>query len=206
MNMAEKISGQIDTVMARVHQLDRRLEAERAEAVERAQRERRYSSAAADVDYLVRKDSLHRLQQQEADRIAEAREQDRHHAESRQRIQTRYDDAFASFGEHTPPPVADEYPGDYRRRLLQRLINKLPAGSDWATSRADDFDSAAIKPIEAQVLAAAKVEGDWPSRQNLPRDGSMVKRERVDRATGARTTTWHGRTSFIKALTRPCAR
>ena len=50
------------------------------------------------------------------------------------------------------------------------------------------------------LLDAAVAEGDKPSFANLPKDGSMVTRVRVDPDSGHRRTEYFGRRSFIADL------
>jgi hypothetical protein len=139
-----------------------------------------------------------------ADRMMAERERAREDAERKREIQVRYADAFASHGSLVPAPVDDERPGQYRKRLFDSLQRKLPPTHDLATIRSDDLSSdIARRNFESMVLEAAKAEGLTPSRENLPRDGSMVSRVRVDDDTGERRTEWYGRESFIKQLGRP---
>lgn len=56
--------------------------------------------------------------------------------------------------------------------------------------------------FEKLPLEAAALEGSRPSIANLPPDGSMVERHRVD-DMGQRMTVFFGRESFIKSLGRP---
>ena len=57
--------------------------------------------------------------------------------------------------------------------------------------------------FEAMLLEAAKAEGQRPSVDNLPNDGSLVARHRTDSATGERMTEFYGRRSFIADMGRP---
>jgi hypothetical protein len=143
-----------------------------------------------------------------ADALDEARiaqlEQARKHVDSCRKHQARYDSAYRGLGtDGAPPPHDGEYPGDFRRRLMRGLQDKLPASNQWANVDPDDLDKSAIGPIEAQVLEAAEAEGKNPSPENLPRDDSMIARVRTDPMSGARMTHFYGRESFIKSLSRP---
>jgi hypothetical protein len=51
--------------------------------------------------------------------------------------------------------------------------------------------------IERLVLEAAQQEGEKPSFDNLPSDGSLVARHRVDADTGSKVTEFYGKRSFI---------
>lgn len=56
--------------------------------------------------------------------------------------------------------------------------------------------------FEAMLLEAAQAEGLTPSVDNLPSDGTLVARNRVDDATNERSVSWYGRRSFITDLSR----
>ncbi len=138
-----------------------------------------------------------------AQEAAERRDRARNRADACRRHQERYADSFDAFGAQTPPPIDGEFPGDYRRRLLQRLIDKLPNGARWSGTQADDFGRDMIGPIEQEVLSAATAEGERPSPENLPDDGTLIARHRVDSATGQRFTEYFGKRSFIADMNRP---
>jgi hypothetical protein len=166
----------------------------------------RFSDTMARADEVLaerlrrEKAQLERERQQEE---AEARAQARADAERRSQYQDRYDSAFAAFGTQTPQPAADESPGAYRKRLFENLRRRLPSGNEWASVRADDIPPSARANIEALVIEAAKAEGERPSFDGLPRDGSLIARNRVDSATGEKSVEYFGRESFIKSLGRP---
>ena len=152
-----------------------------------------------------------RLADQEAEEaradasLEEARRaRQREHAEQRRVIAEVYDDAFRSFGTEVPAAVDDEAPAAYRRRLFNRLARKLPSGHDLADVRADDVSGQPIvfDNFEALIIEAAKREGAKPSIDNLPPDGSLVSRTRVDDMNG-KSINWYGTTSFIKDMSRP---
>jgi hypothetical protein len=126
-------------------------------------------------------------------------------AEQRREIQATYADAYRAFGTEVPVPVDDEAPMAFRKRLFNRLARRLPAGHDLADVRADDLGSQPVvfDNLERMLLDAAKVEGERPSFDNLPSDGSLVARHRTDSATGERMTEFFGRSSFIREMGRP---
>ena len=132
-----------------------------------------------------------------AERMQAERERAREDAEKRRQYQARYADAFQSFGSQPPPPIEGERPGQYRARLFEHLRHRLPSTHEWAGVRADDIPPSARANIEALVINAAVAEGAAPSPENLPRDGSMVTRVRVDPNTNARRTEFFGTRSFI---------
>jgi hypothetical protein len=57
--------------------------------------------------------------------------------------------------------------------------------------------------LEAMLLRAAQEEGKTPSHANLPHDGTLIARNRVDEATGEKHVDWYGRESFIRDMGRP---
>jgi hypothetical protein len=117
-----------------------------------------------------------------------------------------YDDAYRSFDTLTPPPVDGERPGQYRKRLYEGLRRKLPDDHELASVRADDIPGGqAARNFEQMMIEAATAEGERPSISNLPRDGSLVARERVD-DMGQRSTEFFGRHSFIAEMNRPSLR
>jgi hypothetical protein len=144
------------------------------------------------------------LRQDAAERRALEAAKAREDAERRREYQVLYADAFASHGSLVPAPIDDEPVGRYRKRLFDSLQNKLPPSHDLAQIRSDDLTSSIARTnFEQMLLQAAVAEGATPSRDNLPRDGSMVSRVRVDDDSGQRRTEFYGRESFIKQLSRP---
>ena len=123
----------------------------------------------------------------------------------RTEIGSRYADAFRSFGTEVPAPADDEPPSRYRARLYNRLARRLPPDHKLALVRADDLGSQpqVFDNFEAMLLDAAKAEGERPSQENLPTDGTIVARTRTDSDTGSKVTEFFGRESFIKDFTRP---
>jgi hypothetical protein len=117
-------------------------------------------------------------------------------------IADRYDPAFRAFGTLVPEPAADERPGVYRRRLFETLRHRLPSDHEWSDVRADDIPASARNQIESLVIKAAMAEGLKPSSENLPRDGTLVRRDLTDGMTGAKSINWMGRESFIKQMGR----
>jgi hypothetical protein len=133
------------------------------------------------------------------------RQRQRANAEARREIQATYADAYRSFGTEVPAPVDDESPTAFRKRLFNRLARKLPPDHDLAQLRADDLGSQPIvfDNFETELIKAATAEGQRPSIDNLPDDGSLVARHRTDSATGERMTEFFGRRSFIADMGRP---
>lgn len=144
------------------------------------------------------------LKRADADFEEARRQRQRANAEARRQIQATYADAFAAFGSEPPAAVDDEAPTAYRKRLFNRLARRLPTGHDLADVRADDVASQEVvfSNFEALLLQAARQEGERPSAENLPPDGTLVSRTRVDDMNG-KSINWYGTESFIKGLTRP---
>ena len=120
------------------------------------------------------------LEREDAEQRRADAEASRADAECRRMITTKFDDAFASFSVETPPARDDEAPGDYRRRLFERLRRRLPDSHDLANIRADELPSGpAYLNFEKMIIDAAKAEGEKPSFDNLPCVGSLISRTRV---------------------------
>jgi hypothetical protein len=144
------------------------------------------------------------LAAENADQLRANAQQAREDAERRRMIVAKFDDAFASFSTETPQAREDEAPGDYRRRLFERLRRRLPDSHDLANIRADELPSGQpYLNFERLIIDAAKAEGERPSFDNLPPSGELISRIRTDEDTGAKATHWYGRESFIKELGRP---
>jgi hypothetical protein len=141
---------------------------------------------------------------QNAEREAARAQRMRDNAEARREIAARYDSAYRSFGTMVPEPADDEAPSAYRKRLYNRLARRLAPDHQLAQLRADDFGSQAVvfDNFEQQLLEAARREGERPSLQNLPADGSMISRVRGD-DSNSKAIEWYGTESFIKGLSRP---
>jgi hypothetical protein len=145
-------------------------------------------------------EAQHAAEREEARR---ARMRDAMH--ERTEIASRYDSAFRAFGSEVPAPVDDEAPSRYRARLYNRLARRLPPDHKLASVRADDISAQPIvlDRFEEMLITAAKAEGERPSQENLPTNGEMISRARVDGDTGAKVTEWFGKQSFVKDFTRP---
>lgn len=144
------------------------------------------------------------LAAENADHLRANAQQAREDAERRRMVASKFDDAFAAFSTETPQARDDEPPGDYRRRLFERLRRRLPDSHDLANIRADELPSGqAYLNFERMVIDAAKAEGERPSYDNLPPSGELISRVRTDEDTGAKATHFYGRRSFIADLSRP---
>jgi hypothetical protein len=166
----------------------------------------RFDSTMARADRVLAERLKREIAAQEAEdaaRADEAREKARADAEKRRMVAAKFDDAFRAFSVETPQPRDDESPGQYRRRLFSRLQRKLPDSHDLVDIRADDLPSGqAYLNFEQMLLDAAKAEGEHPSFDNLPSDGSLIARVRTDE-NNAKWTEYFGKKSFIADLGRP---
>ena len=81
------------------------------------------------------------LERDAADQRRADAQQAREDVERRRMIVSKFDDAFAAFSTETPQARDDEAPGDYRRRLFERLRRRLPDSHDLANIRADELPS-----------------------------------------------------------------
>jgi hypothetical protein len=158
----------------------------------------RLSRLVDQVENRARADASQRLDEMEAQRLKDR--------QRRSEIQSRYDDVFRKFGERAPMAVADDAPRDYRRHLFGIAQNLLPRGHEMRAFKADEIGPSAIAPMEQQLFEALSQEAETPSLANLPRDGSMISRTKVNPVTNARETHWLGRESFISQMMRPARR
>lgn len=144
------------------------------------------------------------LKREDEEREAALRQKVRVRADACREVQARYSDVFRSFDTLPPAPVDGEHPEKYRVRLFNRIVRRLPEGHAWSTTRADEIPlGPAMDNIEQMVLDAALKEGLAPSFDNLPADGSLISRNRVDEETGAKTLDWFGRELFIRQMRTP---
>jgi len=144
------------------------------------------------------------LRAEDAAQEREDAERARRHNERKRQYQTVYSDAFRALGSEPPLPLDDDTSLQYRFKLYDRLRQRLAPDHELATVRSDDICSqkAVFENFEKMLLAAVKVEAARPSEANLPRDGSLIMRTKVDEATGAKTNEFYGTESFIKGLGR----
>ena len=145
---------------------------------------------------------LARLKAEDAAAEVEAIERARADSFRRIEVAAKYQNAFAAFGGQVPQASADESPGRYRMRLYETLRRRLPPSNEWAQVRADEVPADARSVIEGFIIDAATAEGFRPSVANLPPDREVM-RHRVDENTGAKSTEFFSRESFVKSLGRP---
>ena len=165
----------------------------------------RFSETLSRADEILAertKREIARLKAEDAAAEVEATEQARADSFRRQEIASKYQSAFGAFGEAVPMPAADELPGRFRMRLYETLRRRLPPSNQWSNVRADELPADARSVVEKSIIEAATAEGLSPSMSSLPPDREVV-RHRIDETTGARSTEYFSRESFIKGLGRP---
>jgi hypothetical protein len=74
----------------------------------------------------------------------------------------------------------------------------LPSDHELVGFDPEDLDRHFIVPMEGKLFEALRKEAENPSPENLPSDGSMVRRDSIDES-GRHIVTWLGRESFIKS-------
>ena len=158
------------------------------------------------IDQRLRREEEAEAEDARAREVAR-RQRQRDNADQRRQIGAVYADAFASFGVEVPAPADDEAPARYRVRLFNRLARKLAPSHELADVRADDLGGQPVvmDNFERMIIEAAKAEGEKPSFDNLPSDGSLISRTRVA-DTGEKSVDYYGRRSFIADLSRPAHR
>ena len=139
-------------------------------------------------------------------RAAEAREQARADVWRCREIAEIFDDAFRGFGLEP------------RRRSTANTRHAIAAGCSAGYSascpttmisgvRADELPTGkTYLNFEQMVVDAAKLEGERPSVDNLPKDGTLVARTRTDSSNGQKFVEYFGRHSFIADMGRPARR
>jgi hypothetical protein len=174
MSATAAMQRRVDDVIARADDvLRRRLERER--------------------DQLEREDAA----QRRAD-AAKARED----ADECRRVAEKYDGSFRGFGVETPQARDGEDPQSFRHRLFRRLLRRLPDDHELQGVEPSELPEIALDNLEQLLIGETAREAASPSEANLPSDGSMIMRTRVDSDTGEKQIHWHGKRSFIADLGR----
>lgn len=110
--------------------------------------------------------------------------------------QAKADSVYHAFGDSAPRVLDGESLGDYRRRLLGKLKVHSPQWKDIDLAGVNDK---VLDVAEAQVFTDSMAAANHPT--DLP-EGQMRAVTRVDPSTGIRMTTFHGKSSFIRGMTR----
>jgi hypothetical protein len=167
--------------------------------LDRVERTRRKLDALGDYQYEKAKRDIAEMRR--ADDAAEDWRRDtmRRHSARCDEHQARYDEAFEPHGKRAPPPLADDYPPDYRRQLFAIGQSMLPSGHDLTGFSPDDLDGTVIVPYEKMLFEALRKEAERPTGDNLPRDvyDPKARREVFDDSQ-RKLVVYLARKSFIK--------
>jgi hypothetical protein len=149
-----------------------------------------------------RKMKIRQATQERLDRArAEAAIADR---EAKTALQAKADDSYSLWGEAPPKPLSDEGVGHYRRRLVADMQRHLPAGDKMSRTRFPGLRkeaTAVLDRLEPDLVEAFKAARFDPATAPLTGERAI---EQVDPHTGARTTLFNRRTSFIADMGLPC--
>jgi hypothetical protein len=128
------------------------------------------------------------------------------YSEGNSEVQAYFDSAYRDFGTSgAPVPNEGEHPQLYFSRLTRGLQDRLAPSHPLSAANITinpSLPTPALSQFGAQINNAAKLEAERPSRENLPRDGSLIERVKVDASNGTRTSTFFGIRSYIKDMAR----
>jgi hypothetical protein len=116
-----------------------------------------------------------------------------------QNLMAEFQEDFGAHGVTPPMPRADEWSGQYERRLLRGLQRRLAPDNDLADPSILDVPAPALANFSAMIRKAAADEAFRPSEANLPETVSdpRAKLETFDSNSGARKIEWRAKKSFI---------
>ncbi len=186
----------LDKLLALIATLSERLESIESQASTRVVEDEDDTDKDKDKD----KDTQRRKGEGQATRVAADAAREVRDRDARADAQYRADAVANCFGERAPPPMAGEATLAYRRRLLRQYQQHSPQfkGADLhAITDAATFDG-----VEAVIYADARVASATP---DVP-PGQLLRRERINPETGARSIEFHGTTTFISQMKRPSMR
>jgi hypothetical protein len=128
---------------------------------------------------------------------------------------------FSKYGEAPPPPIAGSNAIVNHLHLLSLLQSKI-SSKDARTVRSDNgspyevgalsaselpldqMPMEVVRRMETPLLKAVSLQADFPHRSTLPKDGSMLMREReMGDESGRKERVYFGRKSFIHGFSRP---
>jgi hypothetical protein len=139
----------------------------------------------------------------------EARDDAARRADHCSNARFKYSDAFQSHNLECPRPEPDDYPGEYKCRMLDQLLRRMPDTYRYRDMRRDDLEQlarqpAAFRQIESDILADALAEGIRPSGSRRPDSAWAPEATRVrrDEKTGAVQVVNVAKRSFIHGLSR----
>ncbi len=115
-----------------------------------------------------------------------------------------YQADYAAHGVEPPMPRADEWSGQFEKRLLRGLQRRLSPDNDLADPSILDTPPEALANFSKMIRDEAAKEAHSPCEANLPLSVSDP-RAIVDRtdAMGQRRIEFRARTSFIKEMNAP---
>jgi hypothetical protein len=102
-------------------------------------------------------------------------------------VQARADKVYTAHSKPSRPPYAGESPTAYRLRLLKEW---QPYNTKWKNADLAAVDAKTFADAEAEVYADA-IAASYAE----PADGGLYESIHIDRRTGWRTITFHGRPS-----------
>jgi hypothetical protein len=200
MNVAQKIAQSIDNVLLNIRSLQQRADAADASTADR----RRYADAVEQINYLKLKRDIRDMRR--ADQIEQEQDRERalHNIDLCSKHQRNYDDLFALHGRRAQEPDANADPYSYRRDLFRTAQRYLPSDHALAGFDPADIDGHTMPVMEKQLFDALREQADRPTGDARPdsADHPRAKRIVTDPLSGARTVSYHARTSFIKDMGR----
>jgi hypothetical protein len=175
------------------------------DTLDRLNRTTRKLDALADFNYLKAKREIAQWRADDSEAENWRRDQMRKHAARCDEHQQNYDREFEAFGKKAPPPLADDFPPDYRRRLFTIGQSLLPSDHELAQFDPHDLDKSVIAPFEQKLFEALREQAANPTGDNLPEtvDDPRARREVYDDDTGRKVIVYKAKQSFIKQLSRP---
>jgi hypothetical protein len=118
-------------------------------------------------------------------------------------VQSRWDSTFAALGRSAPARRADESGTSYLRRLSRVGRKYIPRGEQIAQVDFDELPDAVV-PKFSELMRAAVARNVVRTDNMQP--GELKSVMRRDENTGMQIREWHGPTSFVKEMGRPCRR
>jgi hypothetical protein len=140
-----------------------------------------------------------RADSEETERLAAKRDRIRADDARCQSLQAEFQEDFRQFGAEPPMPRADEWSGQYEKRLLRGLQRRLSPSSDLADPSLLDVPAPALGNFAQMIRSEAASEAKRPSFDNLPEtlDDPRAKLETINPDTGERRIEWRAKRSFI---------
>jgi hypothetical protein len=162
----------------------------------------RWRSATVPVELERNRRQIAEWRRADAIEAEEQRDRARRDSARCDRHQRVYDEAFGAHGKTAPPPLADEHPPTYRRRLFSIGQSMLPSDHELVGFDPEDLDGHVIAPFEGKLFDALKEQAEQPSGDNLPEspDDPRARREVFDDSLQRKITVYKAKNSFIKYM------